>query len=158
MQADRDAALRRHVTLLAVIGAGGAMGSAARYGTGLAIPPRSGAYPVATFLVNVVGAVILGGIAALPTGWLPAHELTRPAISTGFCGGLTTFSTMTLEIYQRWPGHTAVAAAYAAISMLAAPVCAWAGFSLVHTARNASRTRRARRAPPPGTARGRTQR
>ena len=140
------AAFRRRATLLAVIGTGGALGAAARYGTALAIPPRSGAYPVATFLVNVVGAVILGVVAALPAGWLPAHELTRPAIGTGFCGGLTTFSTMTLEIYQRWPGHPTLAAAYAATSLLAAPACAWAGFSLVETARTASRKRQA----PPG--------
>jgi len=125
-----------------VIGAGGALGAAARYGTALAIPVRSGAYPVATFLVNVVGAVILGMVAALPAAWLRAHELTRPAIGTGFCGGLTTFSTMSLEIYQRLPGHTALAAAYAAISLLAAPACAWAGFSAVQKARDASRERR----------------
>ena len=143
-----SAAFRRRAALLAVIGAGGAIGAAARYGTGLALPTRSAAYPVATFLVNVVGAVILGAIAALPAGWLPAHELTRPAIGTGFCGGLTTFSTMTLEIYQRWAGHTALAAAYAAISLVAAPVCAWAGFSLVRTALNASRERRAPPGPP----------
>ena len=125
-----------------MIGAGGALGAAARYGTALAIPVRSGAYPVATFLVNVVGAVILGMVAALPAAWLRAHELTRPAIGTGFCGGLTTFSTMSLEIYQRLPGHTALAAAYAAISLLAAPACAWAGFSAVQKARDASRERR----------------
>ena len=134
---------RRRLALLGVIGAGGAIGAAARYGTGLAIPPRSAAYPVATFVVNVVGAVILGAVAALPTGWLPAHELTRPAIGTGFCGGLTTFSTMTLEIYQRWAGYSALAAAYAAVSLLSAPACAWAGFSLAQTALRASRERRA---------------
>jgi len=117
-----------------VIGAGGALGAAARYGTALAIPVRSGAYPVATFLVNVVGAVILGMVAALPAAWLRSHELARPTIGTGFCGGLTTFSTMSLEIYQRLPGHTALAAAYAAISLLAAPACAWAGFSVVRKA------------------------
>jgi fluoride exporter len=138
-------ALRGRVTLLAFIGAGGAIGTAARYGTELAVPPRSGAYPVATFLVNVVGAVILGAVAALPAGSLPAHELTRPAIGTGFCGGLTTFSTMSLEIYQRWPGHPEVAAGYAAASVLAAPVCAWAGSALLQVAR---KQLRARRAPP----------
>jgi fluoride exporter len=142
-----SAAFRRRVTLLAVIGAGGAIGAAARYGTALAIPPRSGAYPVATFLVNVVGAVILGGVAALPAEWLRAHELTRPAIGTGFCGGLTTFSTMTLEIYQRSHGHSAVAVAYAVTSLLAAPACAWVGFSLVQRARNVSRERRAPHGP-----------
>ena len=137
-----SAAFRRRATLLAVIGAGGAIGSAARYGTALAIPPGSGAYPVATFLVNMVGAVILGAVAALPTGWLPAHELTRPAIGTGFCGGLTTFSTMSLEIYQRWAGDLPVAMAYAAASVVAAPACAWAGFSLVQAARGGSREQR----------------
>lgn len=108
---------------------------------------HSGAYPVATFVVNVVGAAILGMVAALPADWLRAHELTRPAVGTGFCGGLTTFSTMSLEIYQRLPGHSALAVAYAVISLLAAPFCAWAGFSAVQTARNASRERRASSGP-----------
>lgn len=130
-----------------MIGAGGALGAAARYGTALAIPVGSGAYPFATFLVNVVGAVILGGVAALPAAWLRAHELTRPAIGTGFCGGLTTFSTMSLEIYQRLPGHSALAIGYAAISLLAAPGCAWAGFSAVQRTRGAARERRVSSAP-----------
>ena len=124
--------LRASVTLLAVIGAGGAIGTAARYGTALAIPVHLSAYPLATVLVNVVGAVILGGVAALPTGWLPAHKLTQPAIGTGFCGGLTTFSTMSLEIYERAPGGMAVL--YAGASLLAAPLCAWAGHALVKIA------------------------
>jgi len=141
-------AFRRRATLLAVIGAGGAIGAAARYGTGLALPPHPDAFPVATFLVNVVGTVILGAVAALPAGWLSAHELARPAIGTGFCGGLTTFSTMTLEIYQRSAAHSALAAAYAVTSLLAAPACAWAGFSLTQAARAVSRKRRA----PPGAA------
>jgi fluoride exporter len=141
-------ALRSRLILLAVIGAGGAIGTAARYGTALAIPPRSGAYPVATFLVNVVGAVILGAVAELPTGWLPAHELTRPAIGTGFCGGLTTFSTMSLEIYRLWPGHPELAAAYAVASLAAAPACASAGAALVRAARTSRRARRTAGVPP----------
>ena len=146
-------ALRRRATLLAVIGTGGAIGAAARYGTALAIPTHVDAFPVATFLVNVVGAVILGAVAALPADWLSAHELTRPAIGTGFCGGLTTFSTMSLEIYQRSPTHSTLAATYAVTSLVAAPVCAWAGFSLTQTARAVSRKRRAS----PGAAKGGTR-
>ena len=146
-------ALRRRATLLAVIGAGGAIGSAARYGTVLALPPRLDAFPVATFLVNVVGTVILGAVAALPADWLSAHALMRPAIGTGFCGGLTTFSTMTLEIYQRSSAHSTLAAVYAVTSLLAAPACAWAGYSLTQTARTVSRKRRA----PPGARKEGTQ-
>ena len=144
-----SAALRRRATLLAAIGVGGAVGAAARYGTALAEPPPSGAFPVATFLVNVVGAVMLGAIAALPAAWLAAHELTRPGLGTGFCGGLTTFSTMSVEIYQRWAGHLAVAMGYAAASLVAAPLCAWAGFSLVQAVRSRSREQR----EPPSQAR-----
>lgn len=147
-------ALRRRASLLAVIGAGGAIGAAARYGAGLALPPRPDAFPAATFAVNVVGAVVLGAVVALPADWLAAHELTRPAVGTGFCGGLTTFSTMTLEIYQRSPAHSALAAVYAVTSLLAAPACAWAGFSLTQTARAVWRKRRA----PPGAAREGTPR
>jgi fluoride exporter len=84
-------------------------------------------FPVATFLVNVVGTVILGAVAALPTGWLPSHDLVKPAIGTGFCGGLTTFSTMSLEIYRLFPGRPEIAAGYIAASLLAAPLCALAG-------------------------------
>ena len=146
-------ALRRRAALLAVIGTGGAIGAAARYGTALAMPPHVDAFPFATFLVNVVGAVILGAVAALPADWLSAHELTRPAIGTGFCGGLTTFSTMTLEIYQRSAAHSTLALVYGVTSLVAAPVCAWAGFSLTQIARAVWRKRRAS----PGATEGGTQ-
>ncbi|HEV3382538.1 MAG TPA: CrcB family protein [Trebonia sp.] len=145
--AAQSTTLRRRVTLVAAIGTGGAVGAAARYGTELAVPASPAGFPVATLLVNVVGAVILGAIAALPAAWLAAHALTRPAIGTGFCGGLTTFSTMTLEIYERWAGHTPVAAAYAAVSLVAAPACAWTGFSLASTALSALRERQSPPAP-----------
>jgi fluoride exporter len=136
------AALRRRLALLAVIGAGGATGTAARYGTELAMEPGSDAYPVDTFLVNVVGAVILGAVAELPREWLLAHELTGSAISTGFCGGLTTFSTMSLEINGLWPAHPEIATAYAAASLAAAIACARAGSALVQTVRAIQRSRR----------------
>jgi CrcB protein len=139
--------LHDRLALLVVIGLGGAIGTAIRYGVALAIPFKSGGYPVATFLVNVVGAVLLGVIAELPTGWLPAYELTRPAIGTGFCGGLTTFSTMSLEIYRLWPGHPEIAAGYAAASVSAAPGCAWAGVALVQAARASRGTQRPSRVP-----------
>src|SRR5437868_15404955 len=96
-------ALRGRLALLAAIGAGGAAGTAARYGTALAFDQDPDEFPVATFLVNVVGAVIMGAVAELPKGSLPAHELITPAIGTGLCGGLTTFSTMSLEIDHLWP-------------------------------------------------------
>jgi hypothetical protein len=60
---------------------------------------------------------------------------------------------MTLEIYQRSSVHSTLAVVYAVTSLLAAPVCAWAGYSLTQTARTVSRKRRA----PPGTTKEGTQ-
>ena len=148
--------MRSQAKLLAFIGVGGALGTAARYGTALAIPLRSDVFPVATFLVNIVGAVILGAVATLPKGSLPAHDLTKAAIGTGFCGGLTTFSTMSLEIYEPWPGHPEVALVYAVTSLVAAPVCAVGGSALVQGGRRFMRARRARgqRGQPQGAGAG----
>ena len=63
------AALRGRLTLLAVIGAGGATGTAVRHGTELAIEPGSDAYPVATgsglaAVVNLVGSLLAGVLLA----------------------------------------------------------------------------------------------
>jgi CrcB protein len=65
--------------------AGGAAGTLAR-----AAVAQGVASPWCTLLVNVAGAALLGYvIAALPE--------RRPLLGTGFCGGLTTFSTLQLE-------------------------------------------------------------
>ena len=45
------------------------------------------------FPLNIVDAVLHGAADVLPTGWLPAHKLTRPTIGTG-CDGLTSFQEL----------------------------------------------------------------
>jgi CrcB protein len=77
---------------------GGAVGSVSRYLIGLAIQGRTGMdFPVGTLLVNLSGCLLLG--------FLVHYALATPAITpevsalltTGFCGGYTTFSTFSYE-------------------------------------------------------------
>lgn len=88
---------------LGAIYVGGVAGTLARAGVAEGI-----ASPWATLLVNVVGAALLGYVAVA----LPAR---RPLLGTGFCGGLTTFSTLQLEVLELSAGD---AVAYLVASAL----------------------------------------
>ena len=70
--------------------AGGVAGALARAGLAEAWPPHAAHWPWATFLVNVAGAALLG--------WIVSGERFHRLIGTGFCGALTTFSTLQLEL------------------------------------------------------------
>ena len=67
----------------------GVVGAVIRY-----LVSRWLATPVAVLVVNVVGSAIGGVLLATTTGDL------RLILLTGFCGGLTTFSTFTVETVQ----------------------------------------------------------
>ncbi len=80
------------------VGFGGFIGSAARYVLGK-MPLKSPVwFPVNTFLINVIGAFIIGCIAAIAA----KNETLDPRlvlfIKVGICGGFTTFSTFSLEV------------------------------------------------------------
>ena len=84
---------------LMAVGAGGAVGALGRVGLEQAWPTAPGSWPWATFAVNVLGAFLLG---SLMTGLRhgPVSIPTYRLLGTGFCGALTTFSTMQLELLQ----------------------------------------------------------
>src|ERR1700730_9880368 len=85
---------------LAAIFAGGFVGAVARAEPAEALPYRAGAWPWATFIVNVAGAFMLGYFTTRLQERLPVSAYRRPLLGTGLCGALTTFSTMQLELLQ----------------------------------------------------------
>lgn len=101
---------------LGAIFLGGALGAVLRAGLAEALPPAAGEWPWATFAVNIVGAALLGY-------WfttLPHTSYRRPLLTTGFCGALTTFSTVQLELVEMIDaGRTGLAALYLAASVAA---------------------------------------
>jgi CrcB protein len=115
---------------LAAVFAGGFAGSLVRAGLVEAFPPRAGEWPWATFTVNIAGALLLGYLVTRLQERLPLSSYRRPLLGTGFCGALTTFSTMQLELLTMLDeGSAALACLYAAATIAA-------GFAAVALASN----------------------
>lgn len=104
-------------TVLAVA-AGGAVGSVARYLTTLALASVTAAFPYATLLVNVVGAFLIGVFGRVFSG--SDHDpVLRLALTTGLCGGFTTFSAMSAEtVALVQQGRAGRAALYVLLSLV----------------------------------------
>jgi CrcB protein len=103
---------------LAAIFGGGAAGTIARAELGVALAPHPGRWPWATLIVNLAGAFLLGYLATRLQERLPLSTYRRPLLGTGLCGGLTTFSTMQLELLQMLDqDRFGLAAGYALVSV-----------------------------------------
>jgi fluoride exporter len=115
-------------TRILAIMAGGAVGTLARGVFAEAVPHRDGTWPWATFVVNLVGALVLGWLLTRLAERTAPSRYWRPLLGTGFCGALTTFSTFQLETYElARDGHTALAVAYPLGSIAAGMALAVAG-------------------------------
>ncbi len=101
---------------LGAIFLGGALGTLIRAGLIETFGDGVPGWPWPTFAVNVAGAFLLGYLIAA----LPPVARQRPLWTTGFCGGLTTFSTMQVELLKMLEaGRVGLALVYIAGSVLA---------------------------------------
>ena len=105
----------------AVVFIGGGIGSMMRHGANRAGFALFGpAFPAGTLFVNVVGCALIGAFA----GWFAfrgeatTQEL-RLFLTTGICGGFTTFSAFSLDTVVMWErGDYALCIAYVAASFV----------------------------------------
>lgn len=104
---------------LAAVFAGGALGSLARAALTMFAVSDPARWPWPTFTVNIVGAFLVGYFTTRLLERLPLSSYRRPLLGTGFCGGLTTFSTMQVETLRMVEHrHWALAATYTATSIM----------------------------------------
>lgn len=107
---------------------GGAAGALARGGTGQALPHHAGSWPWATFVVNLVGALILAWATTRLTERVAPARYWQLLLGTGFCGALTTFSTFQIEAIQlARDGYPGLAAVYVVSSLTLGMACAVGG-------------------------------
>lgn len=111
------------------VGIGASIGTLIRAILEESFPHSPGGWPMATFLINLFGSLILGVLLTAlahsgeDTGW---RRTTRLTTGTGVIGGFTTYSTFILEIYKL---QLPVCLAYAMVSVIAGVACAGAGIA-----------------------------
>lgn len=85
------------LTALFAVGVGAALGAWLRWGLGMLMNPLFPTLPLGTLAANLLGGFLMG----LTLGILAHYQTLSPEIrlfiSTGFLGGLTTFSTFSAE-------------------------------------------------------------
>lgn len=84
--------------LLLAVFIGGGAGSVARWLLSLRFNPMHHAIPLGTLTANLVGAFIIGAGLAWFNRLPQIDPVWKLLITTGFCGGLTTFSTFSAEV------------------------------------------------------------
>lgn len=119
---------------IALVGAGGFLGTVLRHRLGVWFPHTAGGWPPTTFTVNMTGAFLLGVLLEAltrlgsDTGW---RQRVRLGVGTGFCGAFTTYSTLAVDTDLLVRGHHWPAAAgYALATVLTGLVATGAGIAV----------------------------
>lgn len=76
---------------------GGAVGAMGRYAISL-IPSKT-AFPFLTLVTNIMGAILIGFVVGIVSAREDISQNNILFWKTGVCGGFTTFSTFSLEVY-----------------------------------------------------------
>lgn len=116
---------------LAAVALGGAAGSVARWGLGVALSGALPGLPAGTLVANVLAGLIIGGVTGTQA-LAPLPEPVRLLLAVGLCGGLSTFSTFSSETLQMIEaGNLSGAAANVLLNVGTCLVAVWAGTRVV---------------------------
>ncbi|NLJ52580.1 MAG: fluoride efflux transporter CrcB [Intrasporangiaceae bacterium] len=120
------------MTLLLIALAGG-VGAATRFVLDGVINARwsAGGLRPGIVVINVVGSFLLGLLVGLAARGSGLSTDTVAVLGLGFCGGLTTFSTASLEPVHLWAtGERGPATAYVLVTLIGSLLAAWLGLAL----------------------------
>lgn len=111
---------------------GGALGAISRYWLHSAVQRfNDSGFPLGTFAVNVLGSFLIGIFFVLLAEKAKIAEQWRPVIVVGFLGGLTTFSTFSLDALLLFEqGHYNTALFYIISSVALCLIAAFAGMQI----------------------------
>lgn len=123
-----------NLRMLALVVAGGTVGTAVRAALENQFPAQPGGWPWATFAINVSGAFLLGTLLGHLTAAGPDEGRRRDlrlGVGTGVMGGFTTYSTFMVEADSLLrSGHLGTGALYAGVGVVVGLAAAAAGLGL----------------------------
>jgi CrcB protein len=114
------------------VAVGGALGSMVRHFVNLELAHRLERSAWATFIVNVVGCIIIGALAGrVASGRLHLSPLLRTFLFVGVLGGFTTFSSFGLDTFTLGHGGQHEAAVWNVVGQVSLGVGGvWLGYYL----------------------------
>lgn len=80
----------------------GALGTGFRYWIGLWAQRFESPFPIATLIVNLVGCLLIAFVMQLSLRLVTFPPDLRVVLTTGFMGGLTTYSAFNYEATRLW--------------------------------------------------------
>ena len=110
-----------------------AIGGVLRYAIAHAMEPVSGGFPWGTVVVNIAGCFVIGyfGTLTLAGGKYAEPPELRIFVMVGICGGFTTFSSFSLQTFERLrSGHWGQALANVIVSVVVCLLAVVAGHLL----------------------------
>lgn len=112
------------------VAAGSCLGGVCRYAISRLFQEYSSSiFPWGTFIVNIIGCLIIGLIYGLLNRGFYMSEGMKLFLTVGFCGGFTTFSTFMHENYLLLnPGGFFWIVAYAVLSLVIGLVMIYLGY------------------------------
>ena len=119
----------RNVLLVAL---GGGVGSALRAMLVWGTAARVGtSFPLGVLLVNVIGCFVFGIAIRYGVGTTAMSDSTRLMITTGLCGGFTTFSAFSMDILEGLEqGRTVMITTYVCLSIILGVLAMLLGMTL----------------------------
>lgn len=124
--------IQTSLPILLAVAVGGSVGAVGRYLVGVWVIQRFVVYfPLATLLVNALGALLIGVLFVFISERALLSESLRPLLVVGLLGSLTTFSTFSLEIVNMLQqGAMFTAMAYIIGSVILCVSLTWVGMAL----------------------------